>query len=619
MAAGAWGVARTMGRDSSVVDESVPRGTTRRVLSYARPYRGTIAVFLVIVTLAALTSVAAPLALKTVVDDGVIPGDRRVVVLTALAVAAIAVAEAVLTLVQRWYSARIGEGLILDLRSQVFRHVQEQPIAFFTRAQTGSLVTRLNTDVIGAQAAFSSVLSGAVSNTISVALVLAAMFALSWQITLVSLLLVPLFVLAARWMGQRLAGLTREQMTMNADMGSRMTERFNVGGAMLVKLFGDPDRESAEYTRRAARVRDLGIALAVNRTFFMAALTLVAALATAIVYGLGGILAINGSLSVGTLLALAALLTRLYGPLTSLSNIRVDVMTALVSFQRIFEVLDLRPAIVERTGAIELPGGSLSVRMRGVSFAYPSADEISLRSLESTAPGDRKGSGPVLRDIDLAVEPGQLVALVGPSGSGKTTLTTLVARLYDPTDGIVEVGGTDLRDASLASVRNRIGMVTQDAHMFHDTIRENLVLAKPDATDEQIWAALDAAQVGDLVRRLPAGLETVVGDRGHRLSGGEKQRLAIARLLLRSPGVIVLDEATAHLDSESEAAVQRALDVALHGRTALVIAHRLSTVRGADQILVVQDGRIVERGTHPDLLAAGGLYADLYRTQFADA
>lgn len=612
-------MARTMGRDSSVVDESVPRGTTRRVLSYARPYRGTIAVFLVIVTLAALTSVAAPLALKTVVDDGVIPGDRRVVVLTALAVAAIAVAEAVLTLVQRWYSARIGEGLILDLRSQVFRHVQEQPIAFFTRAQTGSLVTRLNTDVIGAQAAFSSVLSGAVSNTISVALVLAAMFALSWQITLVSLLLVPLFVLAARWMGQRLAGLTREQMTMNADMGSRMTERFNVGGAMLVKLFGDPDRESAEYTRRAARVRDLGIALAVNRTFFMAALTLVAALATAIVYGLGGILAINGSLSVGTLLALAALLTRLYGPLTSLSNIRVDVMTALVSFQRIFEVLDLRPAIVERTCAIELPGGSLSVRMRGVSFAYPSADEISLRSLESTAPGDREGSGPVLRDIDLAVEPGQLVALVGPSGSGKTTLTTLVARLYDPTDGIVEVGGTDLRDASLASVRNRIGMVTQDAHMFHDTIRENLVLAKPDATDEQIWAALDAAQVGDLVRRLPAGLETVVGDRGHRLSGGEKQRLAIARLLLRSPGVIVLDEATAHLDSESEAAVQRALDVALHGRTALVIAHRLSTVRGADQILVVQDGRIVERGTHPDLLAAGGLYADLYRTQFADA
>jgi len=608
-----------MGRDSSVVDESVPRGTTRRVLSYARPYRGTIAVFLVIVTLAALTSVAAPLALKTVVDDGVIPGDRRVVVLTALAVAAIAVAEAVLTLVQRWYSARIGEGLILDLRSQVFRHVQEQPIAFFTRAQTGSLVTRLNTDVIGAQAAFSSVLSGAVSNTISVALVLAAMFALSWQITLVSLLLVPLFVLAARWMGQRLAGLTREQMTMNADMGSRMTERFNVGGAMLVKLFGDPDRESAEYTRRAARVRDLGIALAVNRTFFMAALTLVAALATAIVYGLGGILAINGSLSVGTLLAIAALLTRLYGPLTSLSNIRVDVMTALVSFQRIFEVLDLRPAIVERTGAIELPGGSLSVRMRGVSFAYPSADEISLRSLESTAPGDREGSGPVLRDIDLAVEPGQLVALVGPSGSGKTTLTTLVARLYDPTDGIVEVGGTDLRDASLASVRNRIGMVTQDAHMFHDTIRENLVLARPDATDEQIWAALDAAQVGDLVRRLPAGLETVVGDRGHRLSGGEKQRLAIARLLLRSPGVIVLDEATAHLDSESEAAVQRALDVALHGRTALVIAHRLSTVRGADQILVVQDGRIVERGTHPDLLAAGGLYADLYRTQFADA
>ena len=612
-------MARTMGRDSSVVDESVPRGTTRRVLSYARPYRGTIAVFLVIVTLAALTSVAAPLALKTVVDDGVIPGDRRVVVLTALAVAAIAVAEAVLTLVQRWYSARIGEGLILDLRSQVFRHVQEQPIAFFTRAQTGSLVTRLNTDVIGAQAAFSSVLSGAVSNTISVALVLAAMFALSWQITLVSLLLVPLFVLAARWMGQRLAGLTREQMTMNADMGSRMTERFNVGGAMLVKLFGDPDRESAEYTRRAARVRDLGIALAVNRTFFMAALTLVAALATAIVYGLGGILAINGSLSVGTLLALAALLTRLYGPLTSLSNIRVDVMTALVSFQRIFEVLDLRPAIVERTGAIELPGGSLSVRMRGVSFAYPSADEISLRSLESTAPGDREGSGPVLRDIDLAVEPGQLVALVGPSGSGKTTLTTLVARLYDPTDGIVEVGGTDLRDASLASVRNRIGMVTQDAHMFHDTIRENLVLARPHATDEQIWAALDAAQVGDLVRRLPAGLETVVGDRGHRLSGGEKQRLAIARLLLRSPGVIVLDEATAHLDSESEAAVQRALDVALHGRTALVIAHRLSTVRGADQILVVQDGRIVERGTHPDLLAAGGLYADLYRTQFADA
>lgn len=613
-----WMAMRSLTQDGTVKDRKLAPGTARRVAGYARPFRREIAVFLVLVVIDAAMVVATPLLLKELIDHGITPRNRGLVVRLSLLVAGIAVANALLGLVQRWYSARIGEGLIYSLRAEVFSHVLRQPIAFFTRAQTGALVSRLNSDVIGAQQAFTSVLSSVVSNVVSLALIIGTMATLSWQLTLASLALVPFFLLPARWMGRRLAGLTHAQMGLNADLGSRMTERFNVAGALLVKVFGDPRREDAEYAERAAGVRDMGVRIAMNRSIFFVALTLVASLATAMVYGFGGLMAVDGTLTVGTLLALTALLARLYGPLTSLSNVRVDIMTALVSFERVFEVLDLQPLITERPGARPLPAGPISVQLDGVAFRYPSADEVSLASLESTAAGDRKGGGVVLRDISFEVEPGHLVALVGPSGAGKTTITNLVARLYDPSAGSVRVNGVDLRDATLASVHERVGVVTQEAHLFHDTIRANLAYADPDASEQQMVEALKAAQVWPLIRALPEGLDTVVGDRGHRLSGGEKQRLALARLLLKGPGLVVLDEATAHLDSESEAAVQRALDGALEGRTALVIAHRLSTVRGADQILVVDDGRIVERGTHRQLMELGGLYADLYTTQFAD-
>ena len=612
-----WMMMRSMSRDRSVTERRLAPGTYRRVMSYATAYRRALFAFLAIVVVDSLLVVMVPLLLKSLVDEGVIPKDSAVVVRLALVVAGIAVLDAGLSVVQRWFSARIGEGLIKDLRTEVFAHVLRQPIAFFTRAQTGSLVSRLNSDVIGAQQAFTSVLSNVVSNIVSVVLVVGAMMALSWQLTLASLLLVPLFLIPARFMGRRLAELASRQMTLNADMGTRMTERFNVAGALLVKLFGDPKREDAEYDERASRVRDIGVQISINRSLFMAALTLVAALATAMVYGFGGLMAVGGTLTVGTLLALAALLARLYGPLTSLSNVRVDIMTALISFERVFEVLDLKPLVDERPGAVPLPEGPLGVELDDVSFRYPSADEVSLASLEANASGDRRAGGPVLRDVNLRVEPGQLVALVGPSGAGKTTLTSLVARLYDPTSGAVRIGGLDLRDVTLASLRGRLGFVTQEAHLFHDTIRANLLYARPDATVEQMTAALRAAQIGDLVDDLPEGLDTVVGDRGHRLSGGEKQRLAIARLLLKAPDVVVLDEATAHLDSESEVAVQRALDAALAGRTSIVIAHRLSTIRQADLIVVVDRGRVVETGRHVELLAKGGLYAELHATQFA--
>lgn len=611
-----WMTMRSMSRDSTVADETLAPGTRRRVLTYAAPYRRSIIAFLIVTVIDSSLVVAVPLLLKELVDRGVIPQDSGVVVRLAVLVGAIAVLDALLTVVSRWYSSKIGEGLISDLRAQVFAHVLRQPIAFFTRAQTGSLVSRLNSDVIGAQQAFTSVLSNVVSNVVSVVLLVAAMLALSWQLTLGSLLLVPLFLVPARLMGRRLAGLASQQMTLNADMGTRMTERFNVAGALLVKLFGVPAREEAEYAERANRVRDIGVLISINRSIFMAALTLVAAVATAMVYGFGGVMAVTGSLSVGTLLALAALLARLYAPLMSLSNVRVDIMTALVSFQRVFEVLDLKPLVTDRPDARPLPPGPLGVSLEHVTFHYPSADEVSLASLESTASGDRKAGGPVLHDVSIDATPGQLVALVGPSGAGKTTLTSLVARLYDPTEGVVRIGGVDLREVAQQSLRDRVGVVTQEAHLFHDTIRANLLYARPDATDEQIDAALRAAQIRNLIDQLPEGLDTVVGDRGHRLSGGEKQRLAIARLLLKAPDVVVLDEATAHLDSESEVSVQRALDAALEGRTSIVIAHRLSTIRQADRIVVLDHGRVVETGRHEDLLASGGLYALLHATQF---
>ncbi|MEU8821030.1 ABC transporter ATP-binding protein [Actinoplanes sp. NPDC048796] len=615
-----WTMLRSIQNSDRVAEHRLRRGTTRRILRYARPYRRDILVFLLTVVLAAGIGVATPLLAGHVVNaiTGGGAGAASLVVRLALLIGALAVIDAFLSLAQRWYSARIGEGIILDLRTRVYDHVQRMPLQFFTRTQTGALVSRLNNDVTGAQRAFTSTLSGVVSNVIQLVLTAAVMFSLSWQITVLSLIMLPLFIIPARRVGKRLADITRESYNLDAKMNATMTERFNVSGAMLVKLFGRPETEAARFGERAARVRDIGVQQAMySRTFFVAML-LVASLAQALTYGLGGWLAVAGSVTAGTVVTLALLLTRLYGPLTALSNVRVDVMSALVSFDRVFEVLDLKPGIEEKPDAVDLPAGGGRVEFRDVRFRYPSADEVSLATLEDVATLDRTEQAPVLRGVDFTVEPGQMVALVGPSGAGKSTTSMLLSRVYDVTEGSVRVGGVDVRDATLDSLRDTIGVVTQDAHLFHETIAENLRYARPDATEDDMWEALRGAQVADLVRGLPDGLETVVGERGYRFSGGEKQRLAIARLLLKRPSIVVLDEATAHLDSESEAAVQRALTTALEGRTALVIAHRLSTVRDADQILVLDKGRVVERGRHDELVTAGGLYAELYRTQFAE-
>ncbi|HEX4700300.1 MAG TPA: ABC transporter ATP-binding protein [Actinomycetes bacterium] len=623
---GPWTAMRSLTRDGEVAKRKLAPGTIPRIVDFARPYKREIGFFLVLVVLDAMLTVALPLLFKVIIDDGVLAkdasgqvvGNKSVVVWVAVGIAGLAVIDALLTLLQRLLSSRVGEGLIFDLRTRVFAHVQRMPIAFFTRTQTGALVSRLNTDVIGAQQAFTSTLSSVVSNIVGLALVIATMILLSWQITLAALLLTPLFLFPARWVGRRLQTITREAMQLNAGMGTTMTERFNVSGALLVKLFGRLPEESESFGVKAGRVRDIGITQAMYGRVFFTALALVASLATALVYGLGGILAIDGAIEVGTLVALTALLGRLYGPLTALSNVQVDVMTALVSFERVFEVLDLPPMIDEKPDAVTLPRGTTEVELRDVSFRYPTADEVSLASLESVAVLDQAPSQQVLYDVSFVVPAGTMTALVGPSGAGKTTITSLVGRLYDTISGEVLVGGRDVRDVTLASLHEVVGVVTQDAHMFHETIRTNLLYARPEATDDELVAALQAAHIWDLVLSLPDGLDTTVGDRGYRLSGGEKQRLALARLLLKAPDVVVLDEATAHLDSESEVAVQRALKTALEGRTSLVIAHRLSTVREADQILVVADGRIVQRGRHRELLAAGGLYADLYETQFAN-
>ena len=556
-----WQMYRSMTRDRSVASNKVNRVLVRRILGYARKYRGLIVWFLITLVLASLLSVAQPLMIPRLVDDGIQQGNRQVVTVMALLIALLAVLDAALGLIGRWFSSRIGEGLIYDLRTEVYDHVQRQSVAFFTRAQTGALISRLNSDVIGAQQAFTSTLGGVLGNLISLVIVLTAMFVLSWQVTLVSLLLVPLFLIPARWMGRRLQAMTREQMGLNADMSTQMTERFNVAGALLVKLFGRPEDEATAFSSKAARVRDIGVRMAMANRWFFSALTLVAALATAIVYGLGGNLVISGVLTLGTLLALVGLLAQLYGPLTSLSNVRVDVMTALVSFERVFEVLDLMPMVVEAPDARALPDGPLSVEFRDVAFHYPTAAEVSLASLESVARDDaRAQGGDVLRGISFVAPAGTMTALVGPSGAGKTTTTALLSRLYDVTEGAILIGGLDVREATLASLRQGIGVVTQDSHLFHDTIRANLLYAKPDATEADLLAACQSAQIGGLIAALPEGLDTVVGDRGHRLSGGEKQRIALARLLLKGPRVVVLDEATAHLDSESEAAVSRALD-----------------------------------------------------------
>ena len=614
-----WQTYQSMTRDRSVTGPKVARGTIRRILGYARPYRPLIVLFLGTLVVTSLLSVAQPLLFRRIVDDGISVGNASLVTWTALAIAGLAIADAAFGIVSRWYSARIGEGLIFDLRSQVYDHVQHQSIAFFTRAQTGALISRLNSDVIGAQQAFTSTLGGVLGNLISVSVVLVAMFALSWQITLASLILVPVFLLPARYMGRRLQALTREQMGLNAEMSSQMTERFNVSGALLVKLFGRPEDEASLFAGRARRVRDIGIRIAMANRWFFTALTLVAALATAVTYGLGGNLVIQGAITLGTLLALVALLAQLYGPLTALSNVRVDIMTALVSFERVFEVLDLDPLVREPAEPRALPSGALGVEFDSVSFTYPTAAEVSLASLESVAREESVDSSePVLRDVSFTAAAGSLTALVGPSGAGKSTMTALVTRLYDPNDGAVRLGGVDVREIARTDLRSAIGVVSQDAHLFHDTIGANLRYADPNAAADDLMQACEDAQIINLIEQLPDGLDTVVGDRGYRLSGVEKQRLALARLFLKAPRVVVLDEATAHLDSENERLVQRALDSALDGRTSLVIAHRLSTIKRADQILVVDAGRIIQQGTHGELLAAGGMYETLYRTQFSD-
>jgi ATP-binding cassette subfamily B protein len=615
---GGAGLMRQMRQDPSVVGHRLTKGVVWRILRFARPYRTLITVFVVLVIVSAALAVTPPLLFRQIIDQGVLKGDRRLVIVLASTVAVLAVLEAVLGIVQRWCSAKIGEGLIFDLRTQVFDHVLRMPIAFFTRTQTGKLVSRLNSDVIGAQQAFTSTLSTVLSNLISVVLVLGAMLVLSWQLTVAALIMLPIFLIPAKIVGRKLAELSREQMQLNGDMSASMTERFSVSGALLVKLFGRLTDEHDLFAQRAGAVRDVSVRMAMNGRFFITSLGLVAALATALVYGVGGVLSIRGLLTVGTLTALSGLLVRLYGPLTSLTNLRIDVMNALVSFDRVFEVLDLAPMIADAADA--QPVGSVaSVEFEHVGFSYPGAAEVSLASLESVATLDQRRNTPVLHDLSFQVKAGQTVALVGPSGAGKTTMTHLIARLYDATEGKVLVSGVDVRRLQLDSLRQAVGYVTQDAHMFHDTIRENLRYSNPKAGEQDMLAALEAAQIGELVGALPDGLDTVVGERGYRLSGGERQRLAIARLLLKAPPIVVLDEATAHLDSESEAAVQRALDVAMEGRTSIVIAHRLSTVRNADLILVAEKGQIVQSGRHSELLAAGGLYAELYRTQFAQA
>ena len=610
-----WMSFRSLTADQSVKNQKLKPGTLKRIASFAIPYKVLLAFFLITVVIDAFLIVATPLLLRRLIDEGVIPKNTELVTSLAFAVGVIAVADALFSMAGRWFSSRIGEGLIYDLRKQIFEHVQRQSIAFFTRTQTGALISRLNSDVIGAQQAFTSTLSGVISNLLGLILVAITMFTLSWQITLISLILLPVFLIPTKWVGRKLQGYTRQSFDLNAQMSATMTERFNVSGALLVSLYGDSKKEKNEFAEKARRVADIGISIAMLNRIFFIALTSIAAVATAVAYGIGGHLAISGELTVGTLLAITALLARLYGPLTALSNVRVDVMSALVSFERVFEVLDLQPMVTDRDKAKDLADTNLDLKFEGVSFTYPKAEEISLASLEIAAKPEIITSGKVLKGISFTVAAGTLTGIVGPSGAGKSTISSLIPRLYDVTQGVISINGTDIRDFTIKSLRNSIGVVTQDSHMFHDSILVNLKYAKSDATAMEIEAACKSARIWDFIQSLPNGLDTVVGERGHRLSGGEKQRLAIARLLLKQPSLVILDEATAHLDSENEAMVQAALKEALVGRTSIVIAHRLSTIAHADQILVIDNGEIVEQGKHEQLVEKRGLYFDLFERQ----
>lgn len=609
-----WETYRSLTRDGSVKKRGIKNGTVNRVLGYAKPLKKDISLLIFIVVIDAFLVIAQPLLFKRIVDEGISAGNRSVVIYTAIMVGFLAIFSAGLSIVTRMFSSRIGEGLILTLRGQVFNHVQAQPIAFFTRTQTGSLISRVNGDVIGAQQAFTSTLSGIISNGISLVIVLGTMLILSWEITLTSLILLPVFLIPAKWMGKKVQSLSREQMVLNAEMSQTMTERFNVSGALLVKLFGDPAVEGSNFYRKASRVKDIGIKISMTNTVFFVGLTTVATIATAIVYGFGGSLVISEVLTLGTLLALTALLARLYGPLTALSNVRVDVMTALVSFERVFEVLDLEPLVKDSQNPQKLPSGALDIEFKNVSFTYPSRGDVGLESLELASDGrvDNEVNNVVLQDVSFKVPSGTMLALVGPSGSGKTTISQLISRLYDPSQGEIRIGQINIKDVVRADLRDTIGVVTQDSHLFHDSIKTNLKYAKEDATDDEIWRALESAQIGDFVKSLPDKLETIVGDRGYRLSGGEKQRIAIARVFLKQPRIVILDEATAHLDNENEAAVQEALSTVLQGRTSVVIAHRLSTIINAEQIAVIKDGKLVSIGKHSELLKNNEVYADLY-------
>ena len=610
-----WMSFRSLTADQSVKNQKLKPGTLKRIADFAIPYKVLLAFFLITVVIDAFLIVATPLLLRRLIDEGVIPKNTELVTNLAIAVGVIAIADALFSMAGRWFSSRIGEGLIYDLRKQIFEHVQRQSIAFFTRTQTGALISRLNSDVIGAQQAFTSTLSGVISNLLGLILVAITMLTLSWQITLISLVLLPVFLIPTKWVGRKLQGYTRQSFDLNAQMSATMTERFNVSGALLVSLYGDSKKEKNEFAEKARRVADIGISIAMLNRIFFIALTSIAAVATAVAYGIGGHLAISGELTVGTLLAITALLARLYGPLTALSNVRVDVMSALVSFERVFEVLDLQPMVTDRDNAKDLADTNLDLKFEGVSFTYPKAEEISLASLEIAAKPEIITSGKVLKGISFTVAAGTLTGIVGPSGAGKSTISSLIPRLYDVTQGVISINGTDIRDYTIKSLRNSIGVVTQDSHMFHDSILVNLKYAKSDATAIEIEAACKSARIWDFIQTLPNGLDTVVGERGHRLSGGEKQRLAIARLLLKQPSLVILDEATAHLDSENEAMVQAALKEALVGRTSIVIAHRLSTIAHADQILVIDNGEIVEQGKHEQLVEKRGLYFDLFERQ----